>query len=201
MLLEERRIDEMVIRKLLGWRHSGFSFHKAVRIGPHDAEIGRAVAEYILRSPFSQDRLPYHAQSETMIHGSKMHPVLKRNFEVFSVCDWLAALTAHIPNAGEHLVRHYGWYSDVNRGKRQKAEGESPTTVEASIDISAPSPVVSSAGAVVPYARVRFRIENLASALIRATSAVSPSITYRSNASMSRRVPMYFKHSAAAFKP
>ena len=41
-----------------------------------------------------------------------MHPVLKRNFEVFSACDWLAALTAHIPNAGEHLVRYYGWYSE-----------------------------------------------------------------------------------------
>jgi hypothetical protein len=34
-----------------------------------------------------------------------MHPTLKRNFEVFSAADWLAALTAHIPNAGEHLVR------------------------------------------------------------------------------------------------
>jgi hypothetical protein len=42
-----------------------------------------------------------------------MHPVLKRNFEVFSALDWLAALTAHIPNHGEHLVRYYGWYSNV----------------------------------------------------------------------------------------
>ena len=41
----------------------------------------------------------------TVLYHSKMHPVLKRNFEVFSACDWLAALTAHIPNAGEHLVR------------------------------------------------------------------------------------------------
>ena len=136
-----------------------------------------------------------------MIHGSKMHPVLKRNFEVFSVCDWQAALTPHIPNAGEHLLRYYSWYSNVNRGKRQKAQGESPTTVEASIDISALSPVVSSAGAVVPYTKVRFRIENLASALIRSTSGPSPSIAYRSNNSMSRRIPMCFKHSAATFKP
>jgi hypothetical protein len=35
-----------------------------------------------------------------------MHPVLKRHFEVVSACDWLAALTAHIPNAVEHLVRY-----------------------------------------------------------------------------------------------
>ena len=30
MLLRERRIDEPVIRKLLGWRHSGFSLHNAI---------------------------------------------------------------------------------------------------------------------------------------------------------------------------
>ena len=126
MLLRERRIDEAAIRKLLGWRHSGFSLHNAVWIGSHDAESRRAVAEHILRSPFSQEKLRYQAKTRTMICHSKMHPVLKRNFEVFSACDWLAALTAHIPNAGEHLVRYYGWYSNVSRGKRQKAQGEDP---------------------------------------------------------------------------
>jgi hypothetical protein len=105
MLLRDQRIDESMIRKLLGWRHSGFSLHNAVRIGAHDSDGGRAVAEYILRSPFSQEKLRYHAAAGTVIYHSKMHPVLKRNFEVFSACDWLAALTAHIPNKGEHLVR------------------------------------------------------------------------------------------------
>jgi len=42
----------------------------------------------------------------------------------------LAALTAHIPNAGEHLMRYYGWYSNVNRGKRRKAQGEDPSGIE-----------------------------------------------------------------------
>jgi len=60
----------------------------------------------------------------------QMHPALKRNFEVFSATDWLAARTAHSPNAGEHLVRHYGWYSNVSREKRRKAQGEEPATVE-----------------------------------------------------------------------
>jgi hypothetical protein len=119
-----------VIRKLLGWRHSGFSLHNAVRIGPHDAEGRWAVAEYILRSPFSLEKLRYHATTSTVIYHSKMHPTLKRNFEVFSAIDWLAALTAHIPNAGEHLVRYYGWYSNVSRGKRRKAEGEERTGIE-----------------------------------------------------------------------
>jgi hypothetical protein len=135
--LRERRIDESVIRKLLGWRHSGFSLHNAVRIGPHDAEGRRAVAEYILRSPFSLEKPRYQATTGTIIYQSKMHPTLTRNFEVFSATDWLAALTAHIPNAGEHLVRYYGWYSNVSQGKRRKTQGERPTTTGEFNEVSA----------------------------------------------------------------
>ncbi len=64
----------------------------------------------------------YHAKSHTVIYRTKMHRVLKRNFEVFPVLDWIAAVTAHIPNKGEHLVRYYGWVSNVTRGKHRKAE-------------------------------------------------------------------------------
>ena len=75
------------------------------------------------------------ATSRTTLH-SKTCPVLKRNVEVFSAGDWLAALTAHIPNAGEHLVRYYGWYSNVNRGKRRKAGGEEAATLEVYNEVS-----------------------------------------------------------------
>ncbi len=51
-----------------------------------------------------------------------MHRVRMRNFEVFPALDWIAAVSAHIPNKGEHLLRYYGWYSNVNRGKRTKAQ-------------------------------------------------------------------------------
>ena len=64
----------------------------------------------------------YRTTSHTEIYRSKRHDVLKRNFEVFPVQDGIAAVTAHIPNQCEHLVRYYGWYSNVNRGKRKKAE-------------------------------------------------------------------------------
>jgi hypothetical protein len=132
-LLRERRVDESVIRKLLGWRHSGFSPHNAVRIGAQDSEGRRAVPEYGLRSPFALQKMRYPPSTGTIIHQSKMDPVLKQNFAVFSPRDWLAALTAHIPNAGEHLVRNFGWYSNVNCAKRrtpregsQQASSNSP---------------------------------------------------------------------------
>ena len=82
MLLQGRRIDEGVIRILLGWRHSGVSQHHEVRIGSVDADGRRAVAEYTLRSPFFLETMRYQPRSGTVIDHSKMHPVLKRNFEV-----------------------------------------------------------------------------------------------------------------------
>jgi len=43
-----------------------------------------------------------------------------RRTEVFPALEWLAAMCSHIPNRGEQMVRYYGWYSNVSRGKRQK---------------------------------------------------------------------------------
>jgi hypothetical protein len=34
----------------------------------------------------------------------------------------LAAMCSHVPNKGEQMVRYYGYYSNVARGKRKKAE-------------------------------------------------------------------------------
>ncbi len=56
MLQQEGRIDEELIRKLLGWRHSGFSVQNEVRVGSQDVAGRRRVADSILRSPFSQER-------------------------------------------------------------------------------------------------------------------------------------------------
>ena len=56
MLQHEGRIDEALIRTLLGWRRSGFSVQNEVRVGSQDVAGRRRVAESILRSPFSQQR-------------------------------------------------------------------------------------------------------------------------------------------------
>jgi hypothetical protein len=34
--------------------------------------------------------------------------------------DFLAEVTQHIPDKGEHLIRYYGWYSHRHRGIREK---------------------------------------------------------------------------------
>jgi len=38
--------------------------------------------------------------------------------------EWLAAMCSHVPNRGEQMIRYYGYYSNVSRGKRKREEQE-----------------------------------------------------------------------------
>ena len=50
----------------------------------------------------------------------------KRNFQIFDPLDFLAEVTQHIPEQGEHLIRYYGWYSNKKRGQRAMAQPPTP---------------------------------------------------------------------------
>ena len=58
-----------------------------------------------------------------------------RNFQVFDPLDFLAEVTQHIPDAGEQLIRHYGWCSNKSRGQtlppgRRDRASDSPADQE-----------------------------------------------------------------------
>jgi len=40
--------------------------------------------------------------------------------KIFDALEWIAAMSSHVPNKGEQMVRYYGYYSNVCRGKRKK---------------------------------------------------------------------------------
>ena len=40
--------------------------------------------------------------------------------------DFLAEVTQHVPDPGDHLIRYYGWYSNKSRGLRAKGQGNAP---------------------------------------------------------------------------
>ena len=42
--------------------------------------------------------------------------------KVFDALEWLAAMCSHVPDKGEQMVRYYGFYSNVSRGKRKKQD-------------------------------------------------------------------------------
>jgi hypothetical protein len=72
-------------------------------------------------------------------YRSKMsHGGNKRNFEMFSPLDFIAAITQHIPERLAQMMRYYGWYSNRMRGDRQRAEllqGESEKTEEQTSEV------------------------------------------------------------------
>ena len=110
------------IAKLQNWRHSGFSLDAGeAPIAADDAGGRRRLAEYLLRAPFSLEKITYNADAGSVLYRSERHWRTKRNFEVFSADNFIAALLAQIPPKGVPLVRYYGWYSNKSRGLRAAA--------------------------------------------------------------------------------
>ena len=122
MLVEEELLAEEMACKLLSWKHSGFSVHNGKPVKRNDSEGLERVAQYIIRNPFSEQKMRYNEENGTVIYRSRMHANTKRNFEIFSAEDFIAVITQHIPDKGFQMVRYYGWYSNRARGERAKKE-------------------------------------------------------------------------------
>ena len=135
LFVEEGKIDGETADQMRCWPHSGFSVDNSVNLAPHDIAGLRRLAEYILRCPFSLTRVVRLTDDGSVIYraerdhcrrfpgpaSSDLRGGPKRNFQVFSALDFLAEVTQHIPDKGEHLVRYFGWYSHRQRGIRKKA--------------------------------------------------------------------------------
>jgi len=126
MLVEEEFLAEKLACKLLSWKHSGFSVHNGKPVKRGDDEGLERVAQYIIRNPFSEKKMTYNEETGTVIYRSRRHASTKRNFEVFSAQDFIAAITQHIPDKGFQMVRYYGWYSNRARGDRAKKQDLKP---------------------------------------------------------------------------
>jgi hypothetical protein len=134
MLKEEGKIGDDLINKLMSWRHSGFSVHNGVRVRRDDDGGREALAEYIIRNTFSVEKLTYIDETGTVIYRSKMTHGNnnKKNFELYTAEEFLAAITQHIPEKSFQMVRYYGWYSNKSRGIRKRQgihkPGDEPVT-------------------------------------------------------------------------
>jgi Putative transposase/Transposase zinc-binding domain len=135
-------------RMLRGWVHSGFNVHRGRRVLSRERKDMERLGQYIIRNPFSVEKMrasepgPASA-SGSILYRSGMNKKIGRNFEVFTPCDFIAAITQHIPDKSFQLVRYYGWYSNKMRGRRAKqADEEVQTEGDAveMIDVSAHEP-------------------------------------------------------------
>ena len=122
------------------WRHSGFSIKNGFRISRDDENGRESVAQYILRNPFSVEKMTYNDKSGTVIYRSKMtHGKNKKNFNAYTAEEFIAAITQHIPEKSFQMVGYYGWYSNKSRGMRLKQgmvrPGDEPLGHDAEVEI------------------------------------------------------------------
>ena len=87
LLRREGLVSAALAEKMLAWRHTGFSAHNSVRLGARDSAGRRRFAQYMLRAPFSLEKMSYDPESETVIYRSRMHKTLRRNFQIMSGAD------------------------------------------------------------------------------------------------------------------
>jgi len=130
MLLEEGAIEERVVGNLLAWPHTGFGAHLSRGI-PADAKTPAIIARYMTRPPITPERMLGEAGKARVIYRSDIvHPRHQANFRVFDPVDFLAEVSAHIPDPHEKTTLFYGWYSNRTRGYRKQhrllAKGKAP---------------------------------------------------------------------------
>ncbi len=151
LLLAEGRITEEEEANMRSWKHSGFSVDQSVRLQPGDQEGVQRLIEYFLRCPFSQARGILVTEAGKVIYKTEHNAAGRfpdpgnrellagpaRNFQVFDPLDFLAEVTQHIPDPGEHLIRYYGWYSNRTRG--QQAQWQLATVAATGIGAKPPT--------------------------------------------------------------
>jgi hypothetical protein len=117
-LREAGLISPKRLAHLLSWKHSGFNIDNGGEeiIAPHDTAGRERLAQYLLRHPFSLQKITWNATSKTVIYRSKRHHNIKRNFQIFKAPDFIAAAIDHLPPKGQQTVRYYGVYSNKSRG-------------------------------------------------------------------------------------
>ena len=143
LLLEEGLIQPSLIQEMRCWRHSGFHVDRSVLLPAGDRQALERLAQYMARAPFSLARLIritqgsgggkvlYKAEKDSCQRypdpvSADLLPGAARNYQVFEPLDFLAELTQHIPNKGEHLIRSYGRYSNKIRGQHARPTGCPP---------------------------------------------------------------------------
>jgi len=129
-------INSRAVWAMRSWKHSGFSVDRSVRVHGSERQAVDRIIQYMVRCPFSLERILRVTPDGKVVYrtenaecrpfafeareGKGKPATVVRNFELFEPLDFIAEVTQHLPNPGEHLVRYYGWYSSKSRGLRAK---------------------------------------------------------------------------------
>jgi hypothetical protein len=79
-----------------------------------------------VRNPLSLRKLVYLDGQQAVLYRSRMNPSLGRNFEALSPLEWLARMSDHIPDPGQHRTVLYGQYANRPRGAGRRDAAQMP---------------------------------------------------------------------------
>ena len=63
---------------------------------------------YVSKPFFSQEKIVLQEGADKDLYKCNWHHGIKRNFESFSFTDFIAAVTAHVPNHRQKYINYYG---------------------------------------------------------------------------------------------
>jgi len=117
LLLGKELISEVLVEKIAGWRHSGFSVHSKVKA--RTRQEAERVGKYMIRPLLSLERLSFDERERKVgyRYGEKPEEVERMDY-----LEFIARVTAHIPDKGQVTVRYFGLYANAHRGKMRKVK-------------------------------------------------------------------------------
>jgi hypothetical protein len=102
-------------RDLLQWR-------VGESIPPQDRQRLEDTAVYPRAKPALAPEARYLDGQQAVLYRSHTNPSLGRNFEALDPLEWLARMSDHIPDPGQHRTILYGHYANRVRSMRQRDE-------------------------------------------------------------------------------
>ena len=114
-------ITEETVNTMRSCQHSGFSVYSAEPIEATDHDARLFIARYLKKSPIALDRLFVDESADEPKIVCKRKLDDSEETRSFSPLEFLAELSAHIPNSWEQTTRFYGIYAARTRPLLEKA--------------------------------------------------------------------------------
>jgi len=90
MMLRTGLVTPKRVKLLLSWKHSGFNIDGSVRVRASDRQGRENISRYLIRAPFSVDKIQYSCREGSVIYKTKMVKGPNRNLQVYEQLNFLA---------------------------------------------------------------------------------------------------------------
>jgi len=121
LLVARDLVSTEIADKILSWHHTGFGVHSKVRTTTR--EETQRVARYMAKPILALKRLAFDEARGKVIYryGKTDDDHIEMDY-----LEFIARVTAHIPDKGQVMIRYYGLYSNAHRGKERKRAKTGP---------------------------------------------------------------------------